>query len=90
MSFLIIKRKDDRLADPIQIAIVTKNDVSAIYSEADAVVQDPLQDVGGTVVLLMNSGKEFKFKYSHYSTASISCVILAQAIQFESAAEIEI
>ena len=90
MSFLIIKQKEAHSDTHIQQLLINKNDVSAVYSVADATVKEFAQDGGATLIILMNSGKEFKFKYSHHSMASTFCLVLSQAVQFETAVEIEI
>lgn len=69
---------------------INKEHVSAVYSEADFVVTDPMHAVGGSLIIVMNSGKEFNFKYSHHALASTSCMVLSLAIQLQTTAEIEI
>jgi hypothetical protein len=89
MKSLIIKQKD-ATQTVIQQLVINKDHVSAVYSESDAVVTEFAQDIGGTLILLMNSGKEFRFKYDHHFKASVSWALLMSAIHLDSIPEIEI
>jgi hypothetical protein len=90
MSFLVIKLENLEQASTTQNLIIKKEDVSAIYTEADAIVEDPLTEVGGTLILLLNSSKEFRFKYRLHQTASTSFAMLFAAINTRKTVEVVI
>jgi hypothetical protein len=64
MPFLSITQKEtDSNSRLMHSVLINKADVSAIYVEVDSVVIDIMQHIGGTLVLALTSGKEFRFKY---------------------------
>ncbi|MGI4738068.1 MAG: hypothetical protein ACRYG7_23100 [Janthinobacterium lividum] len=89
-SFLIIKQKDAAPTILLQQLVIEKSDVSVLYSESEREVRKFTDNIGGTLFLVMKSGKEFKFKYKHHSLANSACLLLAVAIQAEKTVEIEI
>jgi hypothetical protein len=90
MNFLIIKPEKQEPTSTTQNLVINKDDVSAVYVEADSVVTDVNLAIGATLVLQMNNGHEFKFKYKLHHMATIHYSVLVEAIRAKSAVEITI
>jgi hypothetical protein len=90
MSFLMITwGQFVKPPDNIELLLINKVDVSAVYSQIDPDRKSTIAPLG-TLVLVMKNGKEFRFEYISHLMAKASCLLLSQAIQFKTTGEIEI
>jgi hypothetical protein len=90
MSFLIITwGQFVKPPDNIEHLVINKLDVSAVYSQIQPDRKSTIAPLG-TLVLIMKSGKEFRFEYVSHLMAKASCMTLSLAIQFKTTSEIEI
>ena len=68
--------------------IIRQDDVSAVFTEIESSDKVHSLNTAGILVLLMDSGKEFRFKYHSYLEANIQSMILLESVRVQTATDI--
>jgi hypothetical protein len=90
MNFLLIKEAHTQPASHIIQLMISKGDVSAVFTETPPANNELHLMTPGTLVLSMKSGKEFRFEYESHLNATIWNIALVEAIRAKSVAEVTI